>query len=117
MLSLSLPFRSPGVDKLSGPIDELGQRASAGVAGISAADGHRAVLRLAITHHQHEGNLLQLRVANPRIQLLIAIIQLGANLGAAQFFQNLAAHRLACLSLIGSTTACTGASHTGKAPV
>ena len=66
-LSISLPFCGPGVDKLASPSDKLGQRAGSGVARIPAADGHSAVFRLAITHHQHKRNLLQLGVANPRI--------------------------------------------------
>src|SRR5688572_16414094 len=59
----------PKPSRLESPCDEqigqhgleVGQRHGAAVSFAAAAHGHGAVLRLAVAHHQHEGDLGELR--------------------------------------------------------
>ena len=90
-----------------------GLRALVGVPAI--AHRHLAVFRLAIAHYQHVGHLLQLRFANLEIHLLAAIVHVHAQSGILELASTFWAYST-CRSVIGSTTACTGASHTGNAP-
>src|SRR5208337_2983224 len=86
----SLPFRSLGVDKLPNPTDKIAQRLKAGIPGVPAPDGYAAPLGFAVADDQHERHLLKLRVPDARVQFLVAVVQAGAQVGAAQFLANLA---------------------------
>ena len=70
----------------------------------------------AVAHHQHVGNLLHLRVADFEVHLFAAVVHPRANAGRFQAACEYLCAYSACRSVMGSTMACTGASHTGNAP-
>src|SRR5271157_2675863 len=70
----SLPFRGSGVDKLPNPAGKIVQGAEAGISGVPAPHGDAASLGFAIADYQHERHLLKLRIANARIQFLVAVV-------------------------------------------
>ncbi len=86
------------------------------IAVLAVADRDALVLGLAIAHHQHVGNLLQLRVANFEVDFLVAVVERHAECRpASRRLVTFCAYSM-WRSVIGSTMACTGASQTGNAP-
>ena len=93
-------------------VDRLGSL----VAVLAVAHGHLAVLLLAIAHHQHVGDFLQLGFADLEVHLFAAVVHRGADAGGVQLLLNALRAYSVWRSVMGSTIACTGASHTGNAP-
>ena len=73
-------------------------------------------LRFAIAHHQHVGDLLQLRVADLEIALSRCGRPARAQIRPSSDCRSTFCAYSSWRSVIGSTIACTGASHTGNAP-
>ncbi len=56
---------------------------------LAIAHRNAAFLRLAIAHHQHVGDLLQLRFADLEVHFFFAIVQFDAQTGGLQLIDNL----------------------------
>src|SRR5947208_34711 len=84
-MTTSLPFHRASVDKLPHPGDELGEGAEARVAGVAPPHRHAVPMRFAVPDHQHQRDFLQLRVADPSVELFVAIVEVRAKLRGAKF--------------------------------
>ena len=98
-----------------GGLDELGHRPRAEIARRPAAHRHGALRHLAVAHDQHVGDLLQLGLSDLIANLLHALVEFHPKPGAASGSRTVRAYSR-WRSAIGSTTAWTGASHSGQAP-
>ena len=112
----STPRRPWSRSARGSPSMKSATRLHALIAMLAVAHRHLPVLLLAIAHHQHVRDLLQLRVADLEVHLLAAVVHGDADAGGVELLAAPVCAYSVCRSVIGSTIACTGASHTGNAP-
>src|SRR5271166_3340902 len=55
---------------------------------LTVPDRHGAIFGFAVAQHEHVGNLLQLCVADFEIDLLAAVVELGANAGVLESIED-----------------------------
>src|SRR6266568_3417511 len=75
-----------GVDFALKSFDDFGEGLGAEVALAAMADGDGASFGFLGANHQHVGNLLELRVADFRRQLFVAVVEMDAQLVTLQSF-------------------------------
>src|ERR1035437_7382015 len=78
-IARALLAHGSGIDQRAAFGKEIGNRFRPLVGVLAVADGHHAILLLAVAHYQHVLNLLQLGFADLEVHLLIAIVHGGAD--------------------------------------